>query len=1010
MATIIVSEYNRIISSVQLNQVYDAIVATQYKWFSLASNTLDGSYSLPGLSSELQVGWWGNTLSGIGGELSPPPTLTIMDTRVIHTLLLAGDALLNEYPVDFTIKLYNNSTLLHTETVTNNNSVIWSKNLSQAYNVTKLEISISKISKEGVVAKVVDAFSPYNILRNDDVNVSTTESSSQEVRTTTSDTLQFDVTDSLSVYTGITSTDSLNLSSYNTTGVDVSIELNDSIIISSDESSFFTLYEMRRSDNLSVVSFESNEVQVSIDSIDILHTSSTSSINTEVSLTSTDVITVTDSNDTLIEARINSDDTLSVTEDNNSELHVDTTLTDNISVNVLDTTEISNTLESADVLNVQTSESVDMSIYSTSEDILALNSVIENDLLTASFSVSDEQIIAVSEVTKITNIHTIMNETLRQTYAKVEITYTDPFVDNTINITASDAAYNTDASQLADSKETPEYKWFSLLDNKLDGTFHPISSRYSVGWWSSVLSDTNGDFIVPQVIQVTFAPRAIYFLQVIGDSLLNSYPVDFTIQCYDSNDIVIHTETVTGNTNVKWLKTIDTLLNVTKLVLTITKINNSNNTLKLTEFFTAIVETYYNDRIIDINLLEELEPQSGTISLGSVSSNEIDISLNNADGYFNLGDEASPRYGLIKRNRKVRAWLGAEIIENEIEWHPLGTFWAIGWDIPDGTLEAIVTARDRLEVLRLSDFNISEVYENNTLYELFELVLVDAGLVPTEYIIDSSLQSIVIPYAWFNRMSHRDAIKRLAGCAYISVWCDRDGVINVSKINTAATPTIILDNNTNIYSKSYPISASEITNYVEVATNTLVVQEVQQVLKVTDPLVIDVGATEEYTFTFNSIPVKNVSNLVLTGATGLDIVYNAYAWGIELVLSNNTASPITITEISVDGQPITSNNQSFVYSKDADQIRDNGIIRTSITHDFIQTRSYATQLSNTLLSAYLNSIRNVDVYSRGDIALLIGQVIEVIDDKMNTDYKYITQRQNLKWNGSLSVDISGKKI
>ena len=45
--------------------------------------------------------------------------LTIaVDGGLVHILRVAGDSLPNEYPVDFAIKLYNDTTLLHTEAVT----------------------------------------------------------------------------------------------------------------------------------------------------------------------------------------------------------------------------------------------------------------------------------------------------------------------------------------------------------------------------------------------------------------------------------------------------------------------------------------------------------------------------------------------------------------------------------------------------------------------------------------------------------------------------------------------------------------------------------------------------------------------------------------------------------------------------------------------------------------------------------------------------------------------------
>ena len=43
---------------------------------------------------------------------------------------------------------------------------------------------------------------------------------------------------------------------------------------------------------------------------------------------------------------------------------------------------------------------------------------------------------------------------------------------------------------------------------------------------------------------------------------------------------------------------------------------------------------------------------------------------------------------------------------------PLGTFWTGDWDVPEGNLYAQTTGRDRLELLRKSTYNSSEVKTN----------------------------------------------------------------------------------------------------------------------------------------------------------------------------------------------------------------------------------------------------------------------------------------------------------
>ena len=106
-----------------------------HKWASL-----DGSWDLttgeyylapsPDKLTQAQFGWWGAHLAGPGGAFSPPyPTLTVRHLpRPARQFRVIGDTAREEWPVDFQIKLYaQDDTLLHTETVTGNDQVNWSK-------------------------------------------------------------------------------------------------------------------------------------------------------------------------------------------------------------------------------------------------------------------------------------------------------------------------------------------------------------------------------------------------------------------------------------------------------------------------------------------------------------------------------------------------------------------------------------------------------------------------------------------------------------------------------------------------------------------------------------------------------------------------------------------------------------------------------------------------------------------------------------------------------------------
>lgn len=895
------------------SQAIDNVKSPHSKWFSLQGNNLSGSYAIMPTTENYQVGWWGSELSNANGEFTNTPTISVREHRFIHSLQVVGDSLLNEYPVNFTIRLYKNDTLLYTENVINNNNVVWRKNLSQTYEVDTIEISVSKINKAYSTVKILDVFSPYEIHR------------------TLSNPLN--ISEESVVGNTILHTDSASLAIEEASSVIIHVESTDSLKINDDNNTTFPLYELWRNDTAAL--------QCIYD------------VSTDVSFSKTDTLS--------IDENINKDT-------NSSQF---------------------------------------------SSDNLLLDKNVEQDLITASFNVTDSLNIKLEELPELTNVHSRMNEQYRETHAKVEITYTDPFIDNTIDITSTGAAYNTNERQLADNVSLSAYKWFSLSNNTLDGNSRLIDSSqrlYSTGWWSKVLSDENGNFEVPLVISVTFNPRSLTSLKVVGDDKLETYPVDFVINCYDSEMTLLYTHTVTNNSEVYWQTKIPTLLHVAKLELIIYKINRPYDSAKITEFYTAVVETYYSDRIVDISLLEELDYSSVSIALGSISSNEIDIALDNSDGKFNFGNKNSPLYGLMKRNRRVKVWLGTEIIPNEIEWYPLGTFWTIGWDMPDFSLEARITARDRLELLRYTDFTTSLLYENYSLYQLFEIVLNDAGLTTNDYIIDASLQNIIIPYAWFDRMSHRSALERLAQCAYINVYCDREGRIRVEPIDTSQLVYFVLDDNVNIYSKSYPISQTEITNYVEVAANTVTIQPLQEVLNIEEELQIDPHSSLSLSLSFTTIPVKNVQQPIIVSDKEVEVEMQAYAWGVELTLTNPNDESCTITSIIIQGQPLELSSKSFAVAKDDDLIRDNGKLKVSISHDFIQKYSYAQELATTLLNAYKQSLYDVSIEARGNIGLYLGTKIQVNDSKMNTQYEYITRRQIIKWNGALSATIEGKKI
>lgn len=257
----------------------------------------------------------------------------------------------------------------------------------------------------------------------------------------------------------------------------------------------------------------------------------------------------------------------------------------------------------------------------------------------------------------------------RQVDAKITIAYTDPFLDQSIQIIVNEQANVSYPEQAADGINEVPHKWASLDGSwVLDGSYHlaPKASdlnRYQMGWWGSQLAGEDGGFVTPYPsLIVTHTPRPVQTLRVVGDSARREYPVDFQIDLYAEDETLLRSETVTGNPAVEWSMALSTpVLDVAKQVLTITRWSHPGRQAKILEFFTSIQETYYSGDVVEVKLLEEREASQGSLPVGNITSNEIAIRLANEDGKFDVTNQQSPLFWALKPNRRIQVWLGTKV-------------------------------------------------------------------------------------------------------------------------------------------------------------------------------------------------------------------------------------------------------------------------------------------------------------------------------------------------------------
>ena len=609
---------------------------------------------------------------------------------------------------------------------------------------------------------------------------------------------------------------------------------------------------------------------------------------------------------------------------------------------------------------------------------------------------------------------------VRRIHGKVEITYSSPLVDAGETITSSGEVYNTDDADTADEASGALYKWFSLQDNVLDGTYHPMPTD-TVGWWSSTLSNNYAEFAANACwLQIEFADvKNVGELYWYGDDQLEGYPVDFTVKLYDDTDTLVHTETVTGHAASSWTKTLSsTLTNILKVRLDVTRINVANTSCKITEFWSSYKETYEDDDLFFISILEEMEYTGSTIPIGNISSNEITVRIDNSDGRFDLDNPNSPVGSSMTKNRKIQAWLGVETpYGGTVQWQSMGVFYSQDWRVyPDAPYVEVV-GLDRLSLLANSEWYTTQIYRNWTLHDLAVLVLEDAGLNSNDYSIDSDLDTAdyQIPYAWFNRCSHRYALKELAEACLGWCYCDRDGKVVLEPYQDAATSKVSITSD-KYFSKNNPINWNEICNYVEVVAKPRVLaSSATEVYNDAEALTVPAGSTATRFCQFNtSDPVDEVATAKFT-QSGADITLTGqtnYTWASSLTFTNAGGSDQTVDTITIDGKILATSGNKVATAYDQDSIDANGkqALGSPIENYFIQTKAYAQDIADAILASYKDPRRDVELDCRGYTTLYLGDRISVptYDDAHLQDYTVI--RQEIRWDGTMRVLITGRKI
>ncbi len=363
---------------------------------------------------------------------------------------------------------------------------------------------------------------------------------------------------------------------------------------------------------------------------------------------------------------------------------------------------------------------------------------------------------------------------MRETYA--EITF--GLIDTTAK---GDGAFSTnskttfaDLDQLEDDNvaSTPI---FSCEKNQtiLDGTYELVNpeSLQEYGYWSGYMSDSGGDFATNPTLTKVFTQyhtTAGITLMFGGDSLPESVKATYY---QDSTTLGEYTYNISRATSILP----DLVENYNKITLEFIGMTIPYRRAKLTEITWGMGKSWSKTEIIKASVLEEVNLTSDEVSI-----NELEFSIYDRDDDFNILNPAGVYSALQERQElEVVEYFNGTPVN-------MGKFYLNEWDSTVNKV-AHFKASDILGILDNIIFRQPAIWSNKTATNIFAEIFGQADV--TNYNVGNSVKNKTLN-GYVPLVTIREALQQVCFALRCSIYCDRDGIIQIQEITTGTSNDI----------------------------------------------------------------------------------------------------------------------------------------------------------------------------------------------------------------------------
>ena len=243
----------------------------------------------------------------------------------------------------------------------------------------------------------------------------------------------------------------------------------------------------------------------------------------------------------------------------------------------------------------------------------------------------------------------------------------------------------------------------------------------------------------------------------------HNYPTQFTVITSDGTEFQFENDS-------NKFETEQVFENTDSLTLRIEAMNVPNNRVRIYYVKFGLGLEYDNEWIMSAN-------SSSVLSAINEDLPEVNFSvtLKNDDQRFNV-DNPSSEINFLESGQNLSVSYGYELDDGNIEWMQLHSLRVSEWSAND--TQATIKAVDRFKYM--SDSYYKGVYYEDgiSLYDLAELVLVDAGIEGADYYLDSYLKKVIVHNPLPN-VTHKEALQIIANAGRCIMDYDRYGRIRI---------------------------------------------------------------------------------------------------------------------------------------------------------------------------------------------------------------------------------------